>query len=62
MDEGELLRLRSNVGIAESYIGKSEGERRRQVAKDNLKRLLYRNETTVSFKKYVTKMKLKIVC
>ena len=50
------------LALQNHYIGKSEGERRRQVAKDNLKRLLYRNETTVSFKKYVTKMKLKIVC
>ena len=28
-----------------------------QVAKDNLKRLFYRNKTTFSFEKYVTNMK-----
>ena len=39
------------------YDVKSEGERRKQVAKDDLMRLFYRNETTFSFKNYVTKMK-----
>ena len=30
---------------------------RRQVSKEDIKRLFYRNETTFSFKKYVTNMK-----
>ena len=39
------------------YDGKSEGDSRSQLAKDDLKRLFYRNETTLSFADYVTKMK-----
>ena len=39
------------------YDGKSECKRRKQVAKDDLKRLFYRNETTFSFEKYITKIK-----
>ena len=35
---------------------KSEGERRRQVDKDDTKRLFYRNETKLFFEKYVTNM------
>ena len=31
--------------------GKSEGERSKQVAKDDLKRLFHRNDTTFSFEK-----------
>ena len=41
------------------YDGKSEGEFRKQVAKEDLKRLFYRNKTTFSFEKYVTRMKQK---
>ena len=43
--------------LQNSSDGKSEVERRKQVAKDNIKRLFYSNETTFSFGKYVTKMK-----
>ena len=39
------------------YDGTSEGERRKAVAKADLKKLFYRNETTFSFEKYVTKLK-----
>ena len=39
------------------YYGKSEGERRKQVAKDDLKRFFYRNETNFYFEKYVNKTK-----
>ena len=39
------------------YNVKSLVERRKQVAKEDLKRLFYRNGTTFSFEKYVTKMK-----
>ena len=40
-----------------NYYGKSVGEHRKRVAKDNPKRLFYRNKTTFSFEKYATKMK-----
>ena len=43
--------------LQNNYDGKSEGGCRKQVAKDDLNRLFYRNETTLSFEKYVTKMK-----
>ena len=39
------------------YDGKSEGERKKWVDKDDLKWLFYRNKNTLSFEKYVTKMK-----
>ena len=39
------------------YYGKSEGEHRNQVAKEDLKMLLYRNKTTSYFEKYATKTK-----
>ena len=39
------------------YDGKLEGERRKHMAKDDLKGLFYRNETNLSFEKYVIKMK-----
>ena len=39
------------------YDGKSAGERSKQVAKDDLKKLFYSNKTTFSFGKYITKMK-----
>ena len=45
------------LALHNSYDGKSEVECRKQVAKDNLTRLFYSNETTSSFKKYVTKTK-----
>ena len=38
------------------YDGTAEGERRKEVAKNDLKSLFYRNESTFSFEKYVTKM------
>ena len=39
------------------YDEKSEGGLRKQVAKDDLKRLFYRNKTTFSFEKHVTDIK-----
>ena len=39
------------------YYGKSEGKRRKQVANHDIHMLFYKNETTFSFEKYVTKMK-----
>ena len=50
------------LALQNHYDGKSEGERRKHVDKDELKRLFYRNETTLSFDKYVTKMKQKSIC
>ena len=40
------------------YDGPSEGERRKQIARSDLEKLFYRNETTFSFEKYVTIMKM----
>ena len=45
------------LALQKHYDGKSEGERRKHVDKDELKRLFYRNETTLYFEKYVTKIK-----
>ena len=39
------------------YDGTAEGERRMEAAQGDLTRLFYKNETTFSFEKYVTKMK-----
>ena len=39
------------------YDGKSEGEHRKHVPQDNIKRLFNRNGTTFSFEKYITNMK-----
>ena len=45
------------LALQNHYDGKSEGERRKYVAKDDLKMFFYRNKTTFSFEKYVTNMK-----
>ena len=45
------------MALKNHYYGKSQGERRKQMAKDDIKRLFYRNETTFYFQKYVTKMR-----
>ena len=45
------------LALQNSYDVKSEGEHRKQVAKEDLKRLFYRNETKFSLEKYVTKRK-----
>ena len=37
--------------------GTSEGERRKQVSREYLKKIFYKNETTFTFEKYVTKLK-----
>ena len=38
------------------YNGKAEGERRKAVAKSDIEKLFYRNESTFLFEKYVTKL------
>ena len=55
--KGKLCGQEAMLSLQNHYDEKPEGERRKQVAKDDLKRLFYRNETTFYFKKYVTKMK-----
>ena len=47
------------LSLQNHYYGKSLGGRRKQVAKDDLKRLFYRNKTTFPFDKYVTNMNKK---
>lgn len=44
------------MALQEYYDGESEGERRKQVARADLEKLFYRNESTFSFEKYVTKL------
>ena len=39
------------------YDDSSEGSRRKQVARADLKKIFYKNETTFTFEKYVTKLK-----
>ena len=39
------------------YDGTSEGARRKQVAREYLKKILYKDETNFTFEKYVTKLK-----
>lgn len=45
------------LSLQAHYDGESEGERRKQVARADLSKLFYRNESTFSFEKYVTKLK-----
>ena len=35
----------------------SEGSQRKQVARSDLKKIFYKNETTFTFDKYITKLK-----
>ena len=44
------------------YDGKSEGPRRKQVARVDLKQIFYKNETTLTFEKYFTKLKEFSMC
>ena len=39
------------------YAGTSEGEQRTKVSCADLKKIFYKNETTFTFEKYVTKLK-----
>ena len=55
--KGKRCDREAMLALHNSYDGKSEVERRKQVAKDNLTSLFYSNETTSSFKKYATKTK-----
>ena len=43
------------IALQNQYDGTAEGERRMDVAKASLTKLFYRNESTFSFEKYVTK-------
>ena len=43
------------LALQNHYDEKSEGNCRKQVSKDDLKRLFYRSETTFSFEKYVAR-------
>ena len=45
------------LALQNHYYGKSESEHRKQVAKDDLKGLFYRNKTTFSLDNYITNMK-----
>ena len=56
---GKLCGREVMLEFQNHYDGKSEGEHRREVAKDDLKGLFYRSETTLSFDKYGTKTKQK---
>ena len=44
-------------GLQSHYDGASEGARRKQVTRADLKKIFYNNETTLTFEKYVTKLK-----
>ena len=57
--KGKLYGIEAILALQNHYDSKSDGERRIKLAKDDLKRLFYRNETTFSFERYVTKMKQK---
>ena len=43
--------------LQDHYDGTSEGARRKQVARVYLNKIFYKNETTFTFEKYVTKLK-----
>ena len=55
--KGKRCGRESMLTFQNHYDVKSEGEYRKQVDKYDLKTLFYRNETTLSFEKYVTNMK-----
>ena len=48
--------------LQKNYYGKSESDLRKQMAKYDLNKLFYRNETTFSFENYITKRKQRLVC
>ena len=45
------------VALKNHYDGTPGSEHRKQVSKDEINRLFYRNKITFSFDKYITKMK-----
>ena len=49
--KGKSCGQEAMMAFQNKYDGKSEGERRKQVAEDELKRFFYRNEITFSFEK-----------
>ena len=44
------------IALQGHYNGKAEGEKRKAVAKSDIEKLFYRNESTFPFEKYVTKL------
>ena len=48
--KGKCCDQEAMLAFQNNYDGKSEGKSRKQVDKENLKRLFYRNKTTFSFK------------
>ena len=54
--KGKRCSLEAMLAFQNHYVGKSEGERGKQVVKDDLKRLFYRNKTTFYFENYLTKI------
>ena len=48
---------KSTQEIKAHYDGTSEGARRKKLSSDNLNKILYKNETTFTSQKYVTKLK-----
>jgi hypothetical protein len=55
--KGKKCGRQAMIALQTHYDGESEGERRKQVARADLEKLFYRNETTYSFEKYITKLK-----
>ena len=55
--KGEHCGREAMLALHNHFDETSEGEHMKQVVKDALKRLFYRNKTTLSFKKYVTNTK-----
>ena len=55
--KGKYCGQETMLALQNHYDGKYEGERRKKLAKYNLKRLFYRNKNNLSFEKYVTNMK-----
>ena len=49
--------IKAMQGFQAHYDGTSEVARRKQVAREDLKMILYKNETTFTFEKYVTELK-----
>ena len=42
------------LALKNNYDGKPEVKHRKHVAKEGLRRLFYRNETSLAFEKYIT--------
>ena len=55
--EGLKCIIKAMQELQDNYDSTSEGARRKQVDKADLKNIFYNNETTFTFEKYVTKLK-----